>query len=175
MMISRNRVRGHYDASQNMKSISAIYNRPFVAITIVIAFVVLCFAVKPGLQARSAEKSREHPAAPGDFTQQARLVSGNAGDNYGNIGVGISGNTAVVSSTAGVYVYVRSGTTWSQQALLVPSDGLSGFAFPRSISIEGDTVVMGCAQTTINGNSNQGAAYVFVRNGTSWSEQQRLT
>src|SRR6185369_16844498 len=114
------------------------------------------------------------PLAPTNFLQQTRLTSGKTADEYASIGVDISGDTAVVASNDGVYVYVRSGAIWTQQALLVPSDGLSGFGFPKAIAIEGDTVVMGCTQATINGIKS-GAAYVFVRNGTTWSEQQRLT
>ena len=123
----------------------------------------------------SAEKSGEQAQTPSNFTQQTRRISGNNGDNYANTGVGISGNTAIVASDAGVYVYVRSGNSWSQQTLLIPSDGLSGCPFPRPVAVEGDTVVVGCSSTTINGNTNQGAAYVFVRSGTMWTQQQRLT
>jgi len=112
--------------------------------------------------------------APSNFSQETRLASGKTNDNFANIGVGISGDTAIVGSDDGVNVYVRSGKTWTQQALLVPSDGLSGFAFTKAVAIEGDTVVMGCTQTLINGVKT-GAAYVFVRNGTIWTEQQRLT
>ncbi|HJX93926.1 MAG TPA: Calx-beta domain-containing protein [Pyrinomonadaceae bacterium] len=124
--------------------------------------------------AQITHDSNAAPLAPTNFTQQTRLTSGNVADSYASLGVGISGNTAVVASNDGVYVYVRSGTTWSQQALLIPSDGLSGFGFPKRIAIDGDTVVLGCSQATING-IKQGAAYVFVRNGTTWTEQQRLT
>ena len=113
-------------------------------------------------------------AAPSSFSQQARLVSGAASDDYANTGVGISGDTAVVASGSGFYIFTRSQSTWSQQTILVPSDGLSGCGFPFPVAIEGDTVVAGCPNKTVNGNANQGAAYVFARNGANWTEQQRL-
>src|SRR3982751_3122365 len=65
-----------------------------------LSLIVLVLAVTPS-------------SAQDMFAQQARLTSGNTGDNYANIGVGISGDTAVVGSDGGVYVYIRSGATWS--------------------------------------------------------------
>ena len=113
-------------------------------------------------------------AAPSNYTKQARLsVTPSVGgfDNH----VSINGNTAVLYSGAGVYVYTRSGELWSKQAVLVPSDGVPVMGFSRtSVAFDGDTVVIGGSAATINSNANQGAAYVFVRNDTTWSEQQRL-
>lgn len=114
-------------------------------------------------------------AAPSNYTQQARLSVTPPVGGFGS-GVAVSGNTAVVFSGAGVYVYVRSSEVWSQQAVLVPSDGAAVMGFPTtSLGLDADTVVIGGSARTINSNANQGAAYVFVRNGTTWSEQQRLT
>ncbi len=103
-----------------------------------------------------------------DFTQRARLASGAAGDGFASE-VAISGDTAVVSSYAGLFVFVRSGSTWNQQALLLTSDGIG-----ETAAIDGDTIVIGRTNTSIAPGQFQGAAYVFVRNGTAWTEQQRL-
>ena len=111
--------------------------------------------------------------APSDYTQQARF-SVTPSNGLGSGPVAVSGNTAVVYSGVGYYVYVRSGDVWSQQAILVPSDGVTPSSF-KDVGIDGDTIVIGGAGATINGNVNRGAAYVFVRNGTGWTEQQRLT
>jgi hypothetical protein len=72
-----------------------------------------------------------------------------------------------------VYVFVRSGTTWTQQAELTESSQLPGAcynplgggpAFGGSVAVSGDTVVVGsCAR-----------AFVFVRSGTTWSQQAEL-
>ena len=81
------------------------------------------------------------------------------------------GTTNKNSSQGSAYVFVLSGTTWSQQAELTASDGAPGDEFGTSVAISGDTVVIGAE----NKNNGQGAAYVFVRNGTVWNQQQKLT
>jgi len=109
-----------------------------------------------------------------DFKFQSR-ISSNLSNSFSRQSVVVSGDTALVSSDDGTYVYVRSGGTWTQQTILVPSDGNAGCPSSFSpLALESDTVVVGCSGKAINGFGNQGAAYVFVRNGTQWSEQQRL-
>ena len=126
-----------------------------------------------GIDIGRAATTMSEPAAPSVYTQQSRF-SVTPSNGFGSSAVAASGNTAVVYSGAGYYVYVRSGDVWSQQAILVPSDGLTPSSF-KDIGIDGDTIVMGGAGATINGTVNRGAAYVFLRNGTVWTEQQRLT
>jgi hypothetical protein len=90
--------------------------------------------------------------------------------------VAISGNTAIVGATAtdggrGVaYVFVRVGTTWSQEKILTASDRAVGDHFGYSVGISGDIAVVGAPYR----NGQRGAAYVFVRSGTTWAEQQQL-
>jgi hypothetical protein len=80
---------------------------------------------------------------------------------------------------------VRNGTTWTQQAYLKASNTGAGDYFGFSVSISGDTIVVGARwedsnATGVNGDqnnngaTNSGAAYVFVRNGTSWTQQAYL-
>jgi len=99
-------------------------------------------------------------------------VNGNQGDN-----------TALTSGAA--YVFVRSGTNWTQQAYLKASNTGGSDWFGYSVAASGDTVVVGALQedsnaTGVNGNqgnntaANSGAAYVFVRSGTTWTQQAFL-
>ena len=89
----------------------------------------------------------------------------------------ISGSTAVVgargknSFTGAAYVFARSGTTWSQQAKLTAADAAANDNFGYSVAISGSTAVVGAPVK----NSETGAAYVFVRSGTAWSQQAELT
>jgi hypothetical protein len=94
--------------------------------------------------------------------------------------VAIDGDTAVISApnqgTGTAYVFVRSGGVWTEQAELSPSDTAIDFSFGNSVAISGDTIVISASQT-VNGNHNFpiGVAYVFVRSGTTWSQQAELS
>jgi hypothetical protein len=83
------------------------------------------------------------------------------------------------------YVFVREGTTWTQQAYLKASNTGAEDYFGYSVAVSGDTVVMGAPEddsnaTGVNGNqannsaAGAGAAYVFVREGTTWTQQAWL-
>ena len=84
-----------------------------------------------------------------------------------------------------VYVFTRVGTTWLQQAYLKASNTGAIDLFGRSVDLFGDTLVVSAAgedstATGVNGNQADnaanfaGAAYVFVRNGTTWMQQAYL-
>ncbi len=119
------------------------------------------------------------------WTQQTELTAsdGKADDLFGG-SVSIAGDTVVVGAYAhkvgsntnqgSTYIYTRSGTTWSQQAELTASDGTAQDYFGTSVSISGSTVVIGADDRTVGSHLAQGAAYVFTRSGTTWSQQQEL-
>lgn len=103
------------------------------------------------------------------------------GDDFGRQ-VALSGDTAIVSAPAktvggnalqgAVYVFVRSGDVWSQQGPpLIASDGAAKDYFGSQLSISGDIVAVGAPTKAVNGNAQQGAAYVFLRSGVTWSQQ----
>ncbi len=141
------------------------------------------------------------------WTQQAYLKASNTGgsDRFG-YAVAVSGDTVVVgaykennnatgvngnqsngtaSQSGAAYVFVRTGTTWSQQAYLKASNTQAGDSFGYAVAVSGDTIVAGAYlessnATGVNGNQNDnstpssGAAYVFSRSGTTWSQQAYL-
>lgn len=100
------------------------------------------------------------------------------GDCFGN-SVSVSGDTAVVGAegragnTGAAYVFLRSGNTWTQQQILAASDGGSGDFFGDAVAVSGNTALVGAPLNPKP--TRQGAAYVFARSGTTWSEQQKLT
>jgi hypothetical protein len=113
-----------------------------------------------------------------DFTYSLAIsgdtvVVGAYGEDSNSPGVdGNQGNNDAPYSGA-VYVFVHSGTTWSQQAYLKASNPAEGDSFGYSVAVSGDTVVVGA--TGESGLAYEaGAAYVFVRSGTSWSQQAYL-
>ncbi len=124
-------------------------------------------------------------------------------DNFGG-SVAVDGDTVVVGAiheygssttvngpdnndafqTGAAYVFTRSGSTWRQQAYLKANNAGSNDFFGESVAVDGDTVVVGAwgedgSSTTVNGPDNNdatiaGAAYVFTRVGTTWSQQAYL-
>lgn len=137
------------------------------------------------------------------WTQQAYLKPSTAGfNNFGNT-VAIDGDTIAIGaegedsastgingsevgtgapSSGAVYVFTRSGTTWSQQAYIKSSNSQSGDQFGNSVALSHDTLAVGAvgedsAATGIGGNqgdnsaSGSGAVYVFTRSGNTWSQQ----
>ncbi|MEO5720964.1 MAG: FG-GAP repeat protein [Chthoniobacterales bacterium] len=108
--------------------------------------------------------------------QQKLLASDGAMNGLFGSSVAIDGNTLVVGAGGAAYVFVRNGTVWSQQQkLLGPAAATAGFFGGDSVAISGNTVVVSATYEDINGLRDQGAAYVFVRSGTTWTEQQKLT
>jgi hypothetical protein len=113
------------------------------------------------------------------WSQQQALGALDVGDNdeFGWT-VAISGDTAVVGaqaqnlSSGSVYVFTRTGTTWTLQQKLRADDAENGDIFGQGVSISGDTIAVGAAK---KGTGQQGAAYVFTRSGTTWTQQQKLT
>jgi hypothetical protein len=120
------------------------------------------------------------------FVQQAKLLSidGDRFDRFGH-SVAISGETAIIgapgdgfgdgSSVGAAFVFVRNGATWTQQAELTANDATEFDVFGSSVAISGETVVVGASEAGPDQNSRRGAAYVFVRNGATWTQQAKIT
>lgn len=126
------------------------------------------------------------------WTQQARLVpsDGATFDRFGE-SVSISGNTVIIGApgygpgasgtpsyphTPGfAYVFVRNGSTWTQQQKLLASDGAIDDFFGGSVAISGETAIIGAFFDDVGTTTDKGSAYVYVRNGTIWTQQQKIT
>jgi cysteine-rich repeat protein len=140
------------------------------------------------------------------WSQQAYVKASNtgAGDYFGGVRLSDDGSTLAVGASledsaatgidgdqannaapdsGAVYVFTRSGTTWSQQAYIKASNTNAGDEF-GSIALSGDgaTLAVGAfledsAATGINGNQadnsaiSSGAVYVFTRSGMTWTQQ----
>jgi hypothetical protein len=121
------------------------------------------------------------------WAEQAKLTASDAAENDElGTSVAVSGDTAVVgayfddspaSDAGSAYVFVRSGLTWAQQAKLTAADaadGADGDNFGTSVAVSGDTAVVG-APIDDSPATHAGSAYVFVRSGVTWAQQQKLT
>ncbi len=121
-----------------------------------------------------------------DWVEEQKLTASDAlaGDGFG-VSVSLSGDTAVVGApwddcAAGnrcglAYVYRFNGTSWVEQQMLTASDAAEGDEFGESVSLSGDTAVVGASQDDCTAGTWCGSAYVFRFNGTSWAEEQKLT
>ena len=157
----------------------------------------------------------------GQWARQAYVKASNtgAGDYFGSfVALSADGNTMAVAAhwessaatgvngkqdddslpqAGAVYVFTRSGSTWTQQAYLKASNtGRAGssaeepgdgdqFGFSLALSRDGNTLAVGANSEDSNAagaKSDQrddsfnsaGAVYVFARNGTTWAEQAYL-
>ena len=133
------------------------------------------------------DSAAEYPLTIDPLLRQLQKVTasdGAAGDAFGRT-IATSGDTAVIGApqdTVGAnleqgsaYVFTRNGTAWTQQAKLIATDGAANDGFGVSVTISGDTIVVGVLQDAIGANLSQGSAYVFVRSGVSWAQQAKLT
>ena len=118
-------------------------------------------------------------AADGSWNQQQKLQAGDraVGDLFGN-SVSVSGDTAIIGAPnddndkGSAYAFTRAADgSWSQQQKLQAGDGAAGDNFGNSVSVSGDTAVIGA----LGADSWAGAAYAFTGSDGIWSQQQKLT
>lgn len=107
-------------------------------------------------------------AAAGDWFGWSVAMS----DDTNYVVVGAKADDVLGNADRGsAHVFVRSGTVWSEQATLLPSTASPFYGFGTSvdISLDGTEIVVGAP-----GPNGPGAAHVFRRSGTTWSESAVL-
>ena len=122
-------------------------------------------------------------ACAGPQPEKILAPTASASDRFG-LSVAVSGDTMVVGApydAAGnnlgqgsAHVYRWTGTGWAFEATLLSADGALGDRFAEGVAVSGDTIVVGASRADIGANADQGAAYVFTRSGTSWTQQAKL-
>ena len=141
------------------------------------------------------------------WTQQAYVKASNpdANDFFGvSVALSDDGNTLAVgaresSNATGIggaqannsaldagatYVFIRSASTWSQQAYIKASNTQADDSFGRSVALsaDGNTLAVGAyfedsfatgigGLQTDNSTNRAGAVYVFTRSASTWSQQ----
>ena len=110
------------------------------------------------------------------WTEQTKLT-GSASSYFGR-SVSISDDTVVIGApghsyeftwrSGSAYVFTRSGSTWTEQAILAASDRGESDSFGSNVSISGNTVA-------VSSSNNYGSVYVFTRSGPAWEEQAKLS
>ncbi len=112
------------------------------------------------------------------------LAVGAYGEDSAATGINGDQTSNAAADSGAVYVFTRTGTTWSQQAYVKASNTGAGdyFGISVALSADGSTLAVGAlhedsAATGINGDqtsnaaASSGAVYVFTRTGTTWSQQ----
>ncbi len=118
------------------------------------------------------------------WLQVAKLTASDAAhyDQFG-YSVSIDGSTAIVGATGddshgdcsgAAYVFADTGSGWSQVAKLTASDGAESDYLGYSVSISGDTAIVGSRWDDDNG-AMSGSAYVFQDTGSRWAQVAKLT
>ena len=116
--------------------------------------------------------------AAGAWSEQAKLTASPPVDgSWFGAAVAIDGDRAIVGSPengpdtngpGAAYVFVRSGSSWSQEAILtVPGLG-NDSSFGGAVAIDGDTAVVGAPW-------GDGWAYIYTRSGSTWSLSAQIT
>ena len=112
------------------------------------------------------------------------LAVGAPGEESATTGIGGDQTDNSADFSGAVYLFTRSGTTWSQQAYIKASntDANDKFGASLVLSSDGNTLVAGArgeassttgigGDQTDNSGGNSGAVYVFTRSGSVWSQQ----
>ena len=118
------------------------------------------------------------------WLQRTKLTADDAkaGDLFGNA-IAMDGTTVVVGApgvddagpeAGAAYVFVQIGEEWVQQARLIGNDLEIFDRFGSSVSVHGDTAIIG-AHGKDEVGTDSGAAYIFVRSGATWTQQAKLT
>ncbi len=100
----------------------------------------------------------------------------------------LAGDTAVIGAVGNrvfciaqvlwcrVRVYAQRGSVETSSTTAgTASDGMAGDLFGISVAVSGDTALIGADNKTVNAHTDQGAAYVFVRQSGAWSQHRKLT
>jgi len=126
------------------------------------------------------------------FTQKSKLHVSDAVASHHNFGYSVSlyGDMALIGATGdddngksasgSVYVFTRSSTdggTFTQQSKLHANDPAGEDYFGISVSLYGDTALIGAYYDDDNSKSNSGSVYVFTRSSTddgTFTQQSKL-
>lgn len=130
-----------------------------------------------------------------NWVQEAKITANDRapGDHFG-VSVDINGDYVIVGawtknvegtgislmkSAGAAYIFKRTGTTWKQEAKIVASDIAEKDQFGISVAISGNYAIVGAytADKDAAGANivyDAGAAYIFKRTGTTWTQEAKV-
>ncbi|KAA3633661.1 MAG: T9SS C-terminal target domain-containing protein [Bacteroidetes bacterium] len=116
------------------------------------------------------------------FQNKIYAADAAAFDIFG-VAADIKGDRAIIGAfgdddngffSGSAYVFIRQGDQWIQEAKLLPSDGATDDKFGRSVAIDDDLAVV-CGVLDDDNGEDSGSVYIFRRNGSSWTEEAKIT
>ena len=86
-------------------------------------------------------------------------------------------NAGAATSAGRVYIYVRSGSTWTIESTLVSPNAITNGIFGLTIKMDqtGTNLLVGAYQETVAEIANAGRAYLYTRTGSIWALSQSFT
>lgn len=118
------------------------------------------------------------------WSQQAKLVaSDGAGNDLFGYSVSINGSYVIVGAyqdnttavdAGSAYIFLRTGTSWAEQAKLTASNAAMDDHFGYSVSISGAYAVIGAKDDDVGADVDEGSAYFFHRSGTIWTQEDNV-
>jgi len=116
------------------------------------------------------------------WTEKQRFVTPDFAGGFGNA-LAIAGDRAIVGAysdgnqgeeAGAAYVYARINGVWTLEQQLLASDGAPFRNFGRAVALTSDTALVG-AMSMADTPQTAGSAYVFVRQGQTWTQQAKLS
>ncbi|TMQ19257.1 MAG: integrin [Deltaproteobacteria bacterium] len=195
-------VRGSRLTGARVGDAAAAPGQPSAPIALPLGATVVAVALTAGGLSKTYQLTFRRGGAMLDQIVYGKASNTGANDSFGGA-IALSGDTLAVAATGeasmatgvdgdhtddrapnagAVYVFVRDGAVWRQQAYLKASNTDAGDRFGWSIGLSGDTLAVGAigeasSEPGINGNQgdnsapSSGAVYVFVRQGAAWNQQ----
>jgi trimeric autotransporter adhesin len=97
------------------------------------------------------------------------LAVGAPGEDSSATGVNGNQSDENADASGAVYIFQRSGSSWTQQAYIKASDTRATDSFGRAVALSGDTLAVAAARSGV------GAVYIFRRAGGAWAQQAIVT
>jgi len=117
------------------------------------------------------------------WNQEAKLLPADGAPvNFFGESAAVWGNTAIIGAaydddngelSGSAYVFHFNGSTWVEQAKLLPSDGDEYDCFGYPVRVHGGVAVIGASWDDVNGEKS-GSAYIFRYDGSTWNEEAKL-
>jgi FG-GAP repeat len=132
-----------------------------------------------------SDRGARYPVRIDPFIQQGSALAANSGEESGgqfgfSVALSADGSTALIGGysdnkfVGAAWVFTRSGSTWTQQGPKLTGGGEIGegaFGWRVALSSDGNTALI----SGLGDNGKVGAAWVFTRSGSTWTQQAELT